>query len=417
MSADEEARVKALLYQYVDEVEQGSSFVSDTCIDIARELEGISLYSIGPTDPVPDIAKLDKSARKKYKQSCVLDYWNNLQEEQKRAPEKKAALEQETGARKESDEDGMLLWYDIESNIQISPEEYSKRYHAYLERSSASRQKRVDADLSDRYQMLLQSQTTMAEQTAAEAQVEGEGDIIVATTALPVPEETGNAPSATLQRESGDVSTPPPPHMQIAKECAEALQSGLIEEDHASQIQQDFATAEGLAQQVLWNAWTEALAKYGKTMDNHLKAARHDISVYSKAPCAVSKDINEGRETKAAIESRSASAVVALPSPGSQLNTEVADPRTLHSDGLAQKRELPVQEVSDISVEVAAKPDAQKPAAQEAAVVRSSKKKSRSKQRASIDFTDFTDQFQESEKLFENEQAQYEAVSDLLSDF
>jgi hypothetical protein len=48
---------------------------------------------------------------------------------------------------------------------------------------------------------------------------------------------------------------------------------------------------------------------------------------------------------------------------------------------------------------------------------RTSKRKSRSKQRASIDFSDFTDQFKESEKLFETEQARYEAVEDLLSDF
>ncbi len=48
---------------------------------------------------------------------------------------------------------------------------------------------------------------------------------------------------------------------------------------------------------------------------------------------------------------------------------------------------------------------------------RTSKRKSRSKQRASIDFSDFTDQFKESENLFETEQARYEAVEDLLSDF
>jgi hypothetical protein len=48
---------------------------------------------------------------------------------------------------------------------------------------------------------------------------------------------------------------------------------------------------------------------------------------------------------------------------------------------------------------------------------RTSKRKSRSKQRASIDFSDFADHFKESEKLFETEQARYEAVEDLLSDF
>jgi hypothetical protein len=72
MSVEDEAKVKELIYQYVDELQDRESFVSSNCMKIARELRIVSAYSIGPTEPVPDVAKLDKSARKKYKQVMIL---------------------------------------------------------------------------------------------------------------------------------------------------------------------------------------------------------------------------------------------------------------------------------------------------------------------------------------------------------
>jgi hypothetical protein len=72
MGVEDEAKVKELIYQYVDELQDRESFVSSKCMKIARELRIVSAYSIGPTEPVPDVTKLDKSARKKYKQVMIL---------------------------------------------------------------------------------------------------------------------------------------------------------------------------------------------------------------------------------------------------------------------------------------------------------------------------------------------------------